>query len=57
MKYLKFLNVNFNDSDYESLIFHCLQLPLSADGLHVWERDAKVLNNCRSLDENSTGNL
>jgi hypothetical protein len=57
MKYLKFLNVNFNDSNYESLIFHCLQLSLSADSLHVWETDAKVLNNCISFDENSTGNL
>jgi len=49
--------MNFNNSDYESLIFHCLQLSLSADDLHVWDTDAKVLNNYRSFDENSTGNL
>jgi len=57
MKYLKFLNVNFNDSDYESLIVHCLQLSLSADSHHVWETDRKILNNCRSFDGNSTGKL
>jgi hypothetical protein len=57
MKYLKFLNVNCKESDYESLIFHCLQRPLSADGFHVWEIVAKVLNDCRRSGENSTGKL